>query len=262
MSKYPCLTETGSASGFDELVNSLKFKMGNMRAKMRKLDCLEMKINSKKRSCPDVSTPKIKKAKRAELNFLPELPRGEDNTSKEIYRASLISEMQKKNKNMTMIHSRMSLTYAYRRKELVISAPPVKDILERWPGLFLESELSAEFSRLANLHLETTFFSSLDKYLEKLLELLKQRKGASGPKIQSELEILEDINLKRTAVLRCLPLYFNEHPFYKDCQDMSDATVDGSMSQKILISGEDRKSISIIIDGNVVMEDIDNFLGR
>ncbi|KAJ8035398.1 hypothetical protein HOLleu_22621 [Holothuria leucospilota] len=159
---------------------------------------------------------------------------------------------------MTTIHSRMILTYTYRRKELVISAPPVKDILERWPGLFLESDLSAEFSRLANLHLETTFVSSFDKYLEKLLELLKQRKGASRPKIQSELEILEDINLKRTAVLRCLPLYFNEHPFYKDCQDMSGATVDGSVSQKILISGEDRKSISIIIDGNVVMEDIDN----
>ena len=40
---------------------------------------------------------------------------------------------------------------------------------------------------------------------------------------------------------------------------MSDAEVDGSMSQNNLIIGEDRKSISIIIDGNVVMEDIDNF---
>ncbi|XP_071831808.1 uncharacterized protein [Apostichopus japonicus] len=85
MRTYPCLAEKGSSSGYDEMLNSIKFKMGNLRAKMRKLDCMELNANSRKRSYPGPSSSKHKKPKRAEINYLPDIPIGEDATSMESY---------------------------------------------------------------------------------------------------------------------------------------------------------------------------------
>ncbi|PIK59976.1 hypothetical protein BSL78_03131 [Apostichopus japonicus] len=85
MRTYPCLAEKGSSSGYDEMLNSIKFKMGNLRAKMRKLDCMELNVNSRKRSYPGTSSSKHKKPKRAEINYLPDIPIGEDATSMESY---------------------------------------------------------------------------------------------------------------------------------------------------------------------------------
>lgn len=102
MRKYPCLIEKGSSSGYDEMLNSIKFKMGNLRAKMRKLDCTELKVNSRKRSLPG-SSSKPKKPKRAEINYLPDIPNGEDATSMEFYRETICTEVQKRNRDMNKI---------------------------------------------------------------------------------------------------------------------------------------------------------------
>ncbi|MCI4379281.1 hypothetical protein PGIGA_G00226140, partial [Pangasianodon gigas] len=46
---HPCLKEPGSSSGWEGWENSLKFKMGNYRNKMRQLGRLEVTVNAGKR---------------------------------------------------------------------------------------------------------------------------------------------------------------------------------------------------------------------
>ncbi|CAB1315827.1 unnamed protein product [Coregonus sp. 'balchen'] len=85
--KHPCLEESGSKSGCDGWRDSLVFKIGNFRHKLGKSVCPEVKVNSGKRrkSSPDGDSPhsKIKRPRRAEVNFLPQLPQGETEESLE-----------------------------------------------------------------------------------------------------------------------------------------------------------------------------------
>ncbi|XP_071832162.1 uncharacterized protein [Apostichopus japonicus] len=265
ISKYPCLSEKGASSGCDGLVNSPKYKMGNMRSKMRSVGCFEMKVNSRKRSDNEASvSPKFKKPKRAELNYLPDLPNGEDDASMEVYRKTLIAEVQKRKKDMKEIHSLMTRTFAHRRQELVLTSPSVTDIMERWPGLFMTSGLYAEFGRLTNMNLNETFFASLNKHLDRMVQMLKSRKGVHSLAIQQELQSSEgkDIVSRRTAVLRSLPFYFKEkQKYYKDFKDAALVEEIRDSKQRIAVSGGigDPVNICIIIDGNVVIEDISDF---
>lgn len=79
--KHPCLKEPGSQTGWYGWKNSLKFKMGNYRAKLSQAGFQEVAVNSGKRrkNDPGKQSPhnNIKRPKRAEVNF----PRGEDTNS-------------------------------------------------------------------------------------------------------------------------------------------------------------------------------------
>ena len=70
--KHPCLKEPGSTEGFYCWKFSLSFKMGNLRQKYRIAGCPELSVN-RKRSAGQEAT-KMKKAKRSEINFLPDFP--------------------------------------------------------------------------------------------------------------------------------------------------------------------------------------------
>ncbi|XP_071814890.1 uncharacterized protein [Apostichopus japonicus] len=258
MRTYPCLAEKGSSSGYDEMLNSIKFKMGNLRAKMRKLDCIELNVNSRKRSYPGTSSSKHKKPKRAEINYLPDIPIGEDATSMEFYRENICAEVQKRNRDMNKIKNMMMRTYAYRRQDLVLKAPAVNEMVERWPALFLPSELKAEFSRLSNLALESTFFSSLDQHLDRMVEILSTRQ-----KFQNLFHFeTGDVTAKRTAVLRCIPDYFTEQPYFKDFEDTTMAEdIQTEVTHGIAVLGDvkDPLSICIVVDNKIVIDDIKYF---
>ena len=143
--KHPCLKEKGSTTGYDGWVNSLTYKMANFRTKMRKAGCPEVTINAGKRSHSnpegECSHSNIKKPKRAEVNFLPNFPRGEDAHSLEDQREKIVEEMKKTEKNMTTIGKLMQSTFALRRQNIVVSAAPGKNLLELWPALQLPSEV-------------------------------------------------------------------------------------------------------------------------
>ena len=68
--KHPCLREPGSYSGYCGWKNSLKFKMGNYRTKLRRSGMADVKVNGcrRRRDFPDEDPPSlnIKKAKRNE----------------------------------------------------------------------------------------------------------------------------------------------------------------------------------------------------
>lgn len=66
VAKYPCLKEAGSETGWNGWKNSLTFKMGNYRSKMRQAGCQEVTVNAGKRSRSDPdSEPSHSNIKRA-----------------------------------------------------------------------------------------------------------------------------------------------------------------------------------------------------
>lgn len=87
VTSHPCLRETGSRNGWYGWKVCLKFKMGNYRTKVARTGCAEVSINTGRRSHtnPDNEHPhsNIKKARHAEVNYLPDFPRGESQASLE-----------------------------------------------------------------------------------------------------------------------------------------------------------------------------------
>lgn len=82
VTKHPCLKEAGSETGWNGWKNSIKFKMGNFRNKMRRAGCQAVTANAGRRSRSnpqnEPSHSNIKRPKRAEVNFLPNFPQGKD----------------------------------------------------------------------------------------------------------------------------------------------------------------------------------------
>lgn len=143
ISRHPCLREPGSKSGYDGWKTSIKYKLGNYRSKLRQAGCTEVSINQKKRGSEDDGTsPSLKRAKRGEINHVPDHPENYNDDSLEDERLVLVEEFKKKNKNVALIRQKMELTFSLRRREIVELQPMVSEVLERWPALFCEAEVS------------------------------------------------------------------------------------------------------------------------
>ncbi len=144
LQKYPCLKEPGCFSGMHGWQQSLKYKMGNYRSKLRNRELAypELAVNSLKRKLPTERFPSknVKKPKKAELNYLPPHPNGESIDTLEKERQALLDEVKKKD-NQRVVGEKMSKT-SYRRHEVVNLSPAIKDCLERWPALFSEAQVS------------------------------------------------------------------------------------------------------------------------
>lgn len=145
--KHPCLKQRGSDCGWLAWQTSLFFKMGNYRHRLSRAGCLEVAVNSGKRSQsnPDgaASHANIKKARKAELNYLPNFPKGENVTSSEQLRLQLLEEISKAERDQLFIDRLMNTTFALRRKHIIVENPsqPVSEVLENWPALVMESQV-------------------------------------------------------------------------------------------------------------------------
>uniref|UniRef100_A0A8C2CVT6 Uncharacterized protein n=1 Tax=Cyprinus carpio TaxID=7962 RepID=A0A8C2CVT6_CYPCA len=205
--KHPCLTQPGSSKGWNGWYNSLRWKMGNYRSKLRRAGCLEVSINGGKRRGQQPQR-NIKRPKMSGINFLPNFPDGEDETSMESKRKEMVEDMKKRHPNAS--------------KELIETEPGVKDTVERWPALFTESQVT-EFSRISGKNLQTEFFQELDRFTQRFIDIFKAKGGDIGCKLKKILQQIEneksDIVGRRTAVLHGLPLLLGEDPtdFYKTC---------------------------------------------
>ncbi|CAI5669811.1 unnamed protein product [Oreochromis niloticus] len=158
--------------------------MGNYRTKMRRAGCQEVTVNAEKRSRsnPDnePSHSNNKRPKRAEVNFLPNFPQGKDPSSLDHLRQAIVEEVKKAEKNLPLIRKLMETTFPLRRQTIVMSCPPVKELLDLWPALKMESELYAEFQRITNQNLPNTFYAELDRHLPRLMTLFRQKASKLG----------------------------------------------------------------------------------
>lgn len=146
ISKHPSLTEPGPQPGWYGWKNSLKFKMANYRTKLRKAGCEDVAINGGKRSKSnpggESSSKNIKRPKRGEANYLPNLPEGHNDTSLENARKVLTEEMKKRHPDGALTSKLMDQTFPLRRREIVTKEPAVQNMVERWPALFTERQVS------------------------------------------------------------------------------------------------------------------------
>lgn len=141
VNKHPCLSEPGSGSGWNGWRMSIGFKLGNYRQKLRNAGCEEVRINERRENREE-GRPPLKRARRAEVNFLPDHPAGQNEENLEKDREAMAVEMEKRNPNMTFINAAMDRTFSLRRKEIVDEEPCAELVKSRWPALFMESQVS------------------------------------------------------------------------------------------------------------------------
>ena len=141
--KHPCLKEPGSVTGYSGWKQSIKFKMGNYRTKLRQHGCTELMVNSLKRKGEDdmKAAKNIKKPRKAEVNFLPNYQQDESEETLEIKRVSLLDEVKKKDNNK-VVGEQMEITFPHRRNKVVLEKPMIADFKERWPALFTETQVN------------------------------------------------------------------------------------------------------------------------
>ncbi|CAL8238231.1 unnamed protein product, partial [Merluccius merluccius] len=225
--KYPCLKEPFGVTGYEGWKTSIKYKLGNYRSKLRQAGCNEVNVNKKRKGGGEDDSPfTLKKAKRGEVNHVPDYPQHHDDSTLEEERVSLVDEMKKKNRNTTLIEQNMELTFSLRRREVVECQPMVSEIQERWPALFCCEEISKEFHRVTSKDLLGTFNASLDKFGPGLLKIYRSKKGAFGQEMEDLLDQLDDqtsdiVSHRKTAALRGLPIYLCEDAttFFLKCLD-------------------------------------------
>uniref|UniRef100_A0A669DT21 Uncharacterized protein n=1 Tax=Oreochromis niloticus TaxID=8128 RepID=A0A669DT21_ORENI len=283
---HPCLKEPGSTNGSYGWKTSLKFKMGNYRTKLARSGCVEVSVNAGRRSVnnPEREHPhsNIKRARRAEVNYLPNFPRGEDQVSLEDMRVQIKNEVEKTEPNKVMIEKLMQTTFALRRHEIVQDSPMVKNFLEKWPALRFDSQVSicAEFHRVTNINLRNQFYAELDRHTPRLMALYRQKAARTGKISEALRTILNhydlqtpDVNVKRTAVLHALPVYLREGDpeFFKTCNaDTLDESTLFDTPVALLTVVTDgasqtspvhftSSSMAVVVEGDLVLRDIPGF---
>ncbi|RVE73057.1 hypothetical protein OJAV_G00045610 [Oryzias javanicus] len=273
---HPCLKEPGSKTGWYGWKNSLKFKMGNYRAKLSRAGFQEVAVNSGKRSKNNPNRQAahtgIKRPKRAELNYLPNFPRGEDAASLEQLRLQIIDEVKKTDKDHILITKSMQSTFALRRKEIISDDLPVADILERWPALKMESQICAEFHRITNINLKNHFFAVLDQHTPRLQSIFRKKASRTGKASDVlgqlfttyDLQEQVDVHVRRAVVLQALPAYLHEDTssFLRTCDDGQSRepdVVDTPLG--LLAVGADPQNamfhpvkILVVLEGNTIID--------
>ncbi|KAK7898452.1 hypothetical protein WMY93_019305 [Mugilogobius chulae] len=268
---YPFLRERGSETGYSAWKITLKQKMGNYRSNLRNMGCSELKINSLQgRSEGNAHPNMVKKARRAEVNFCPDYPAGENKESQEEDRVALLTEIQKRN-NDEQIKTKMEKTFPLRRQEILQDMPFIADFKSRWPALFSSREIDAEFRRITTTPLTSKFISKLDEYAPKLVKIFKKKGGKHGRKITEIMAVIDErdsIDTRRCCTLKALSVYLNEDPSnlikeyvaedFHDAQQQMAKTVIGiyAILHEADDENNDPEEVGVIIEGVTVLRDL------
>ncbi|KAA0708080.1 hypothetical protein E1301_Tti018750 [Triplophysa tibetana] len=125
-------------------------------------------------------------------------------------------EVLKKDSDHQQIDELMSATFSKRRKEIVGDQPLIGDVIARWPAMFCERQVRAEFKRVVSIDLLESFLDGLDDPAPRLLEVYEAAtKSAKKPALKAILDCLkkDDTNeRRRIAALLGLPHYLREEP--------------------------------------------------
>ncbi|XP_063042899.1 uncharacterized protein LOC134437337 [Engraulis encrasicolus] len=255
--KFPCLKEPGSTCGWYAWKYSISFKMGNFRQQLRIAGSVELSVH-KRSASGDSKRPQ--KAMRSEVNFLPEHPQNRTMEMLEQDRNDLQSEMKKKNVDWKKVDALMDSTFSLRRKEVIREEPLVKDLKTRWPALFTERQIEAEFRRIVSKNLKQSFFDGLDELVPRFLRVYRQRQSVKElPAILTSLDDDNSNQQKRAVVLLALPYFLKEDPsnFFKICKPNEENEAVKGMDVGILIltENEQRPLPKEVIDVALALEE-------
>ncbi|XP_041846890.1 uncharacterized protein LOC121643508 [Melanotaenia boesemani] len=241
--KHPCLRDPVSSNGIYGWQNSLKYKVGNFRAKVKHLGLPELNVNCRNRisTADEPPSKSLKRAKKSEVNYLPPHPKSETEETLEKERVELLYEYKRKDNNK-IINEKMAKTFSLRRNDVILNKPAVISFKARWPALFEASQIEEEFRRITLKPLQSTFLGKLDQYTPRLLSLYRRKGGAVGKKLDETLDMLNEdnsIECRREAVIRGLSLYLGEKTEelikdYKVFDDDDAATVQEALTTHVL----------------------------
>ncbi|XP_059201647.1 uncharacterized protein LOC131981391 [Centropristis striata] len=237
--------------------------MGNFRQKLREAGCTELKINTRSSSTSEKRT--LKKARKSEVNFMPDFPEGKTKHSLDEERTAMLTEMKKRKVDWKQIQAMMTSTFSLRRKEIVEDEPLVADIKQRWPALFSERQIEAEFARLTTVDLKGCLFAGLDKYLQRFIDIYRAKPGVVElKKLLTTLESDCSNQWKRTIVLMGLPHYLKEVPsnFYKKVQaTVAEEDMTRGMTVGILVvaDGDDTVGFAVVIKEEIILPSLSDF---
>ena len=101
--------------------------------------------NSKKKlvSYTDLRRKGIKKPRKGEINYFPEVPDGETMDSLMAHKDQLLNEFRKREPNKNVLDTKMALTYCLRRQEIIKTPTTLGVYKEEWPMLFSPEMLSS-----------------------------------------------------------------------------------------------------------------------
>ncbi|XP_057196120.1 uncharacterized protein LOC130557969 isoform X3 [Triplophysa rosa] len=265
--KHPCLAEKGSFNGCYGWTQRFKMKMGNLRTQLKGLGCPEFLANSLKTKASDNAFPakNVKRPKRGEANHIPSVPAGVSSENLETERLALLKEVKKRN-NACTIREKMTKTFALRRREVVENQPSVQELQERWPALFQQEEINAEFLRITTLPLQSRFLASLDRQSSQLLQVIRSKGGVLREKTKDTIKVMDqslDIDIRRECLLKCLIMYLGEDAsclikeYQADQREEAEREFEKTTMAVFVIRESDALShaldISIVIDGVEVL---------
>ncbi|KAI9519804.1 hypothetical protein NQZ68_024665 [Dissostichus eleginoides] len=146
----------------------------------------EVAINSLKNKRSGQQTPaaNIKKPRKGDVHFCPNIPSGETRDGLEVERVALLTEVKKKKKDEAVIKEKMQRTFSLRRQE-ILQEPKIPEFLNKWPALFDVSEINLEFMRLTTVPLTSKFLGELDRLTDDLIRVFHTKGGAAGRKIRA-----------------------------------------------------------------------------
>uniref|UniRef100_A0A3P8TP41 PB1 domain-containing protein n=1 Tax=Amphiprion percula TaxID=161767 RepID=A0A3P8TP41_AMPPE len=273
ITKHPCLKEQGSVSGHYGWKISLKYKMANYRTRLRNIGCPELSINAakEKRGTTCKGPNQVKKPRKAEVNYCPDYPIGETKASLELERQTLLLEVKKK--NQPLIKAKMERTFAYRRQEIIQDMPFITEFRDRWPALFSESEINAEFTHINTVTLLSRFMSKLDHYSNQLMKVFRKKGGAAGHKISMMVAAMDKVGCSMkwfcVATCQCACIFITlsiisacHYKFVLVCFPDSFWVVYLERSWKAMLSDMREQSpqydedVGIIIEGVEVLQDL------
>ncbi|XP_057702201.1 uncharacterized protein LOC130921875 [Corythoichthys intestinalis] len=260
INKHPCLREPGSVHGWYCWKFSLKFKMGNFRQKLRVASCSELKVNS--RTTGPAGSKRLKRAKKSEVNFVPDFAEGKTESNLEMDRSAMAIEMTKRKVDRQQTDDMMNNTFPLRRKEIV--EPLVAEVKERWPALFSERQIEAEFARITSVDLKGSLCAGIDQYLVRFLELYKAKSGIMRlTRLTRQLDDDSSTQRKVHVLLLGLPLFLKEDPscFFKTVEptDDEDVFTKGMKVGIVMVKdGEDRIDVAVVLEEAVILCGLNN----
>ncbi|XP_030597257.1 uncharacterized protein LOC115788393 isoform X2 [Archocentrus centrarchus] len=78
-------------------------------------------------------------------------------------------------------------------QEVVNEEPGREDFKDRWPALFQQKEINAEFQRLMALPLEQTSLAQLDRHSSQLIEVIQAKGGATRAKMVGIMRSYDEV---------------------------------------------------------------------
>ncbi|XP_029367843.1 cilia- and flagella-associated protein 100 [Echeneis naucrates] len=156
----------------------------------------------------------------------------------------------------------MEKTFAYRRHEVIEEKPFIAEFKRRWPALFSEHEVEAEFTRITTVPLRSKFMQQLDHHSTRLMTIFKSKGGVAGRKIRTimaDLDKNDAVETRRACVLKALMVYLNEDPEnlireYMDVEDNQEA-MDQTVLGIFAIKMEGAESTDGLADVGMIIEE-------